>query len=175
MSAGSTSIDHAEAGTIGLVVCEMKGLFALNQCCGRLIGDDVLRLAAHQLLLAANQNGTVFRIGGDKFAVIVDRGNGDRLAKIVLAVRTFEFELSGLAHSHKIRLPAGFASLEAGEGFSSLLKRAWLRLHDSESPVKAAAAYQNPSVASWPESKLSTGQLALPSQRGLRLVGAADD
>jgi len=172
--AGAKSIERAAAGTIGLVICEVKGLSALRRCCGGPIGDDVLRLAAHRLLMAANQNGTVFRIGGDKFAVIVDRGNGDRLAGIVLAVRTFEFELSGLEHSHKIRLPAGFASLEAGEGFNSLVKRAIKRLRDNESPIKAAAIRQH-ADNSWPEPKLSTGQLALPRARALRLVGAADD
>ncbi len=174
IAAGANSIVNAEAGTIGLVLCEVKGLFALNQCCGRLIGDDVLRLAAHRLLVASDQNGAVFRIGVDEFAVLVNRINGDRLTKIVLALRTFEFELLGLEHAHRIRLPAGFASFEAGEGFSSLVKRARIRLSENESPVRPATSH-NPASISWPEPKLSTGELALPKPRTLRLLATADD
>jgi diguanylate cyclase (GGDEF)-like protein len=174
IAAGSKLIEDTDAGTIGLVLCEVRGLGELNECCGRLTGDDVLRLVAHQLVTAAKENGAVFRIAGDRFAVIVNRGNGDRLAKIVLAVRTFEFEFSTLAHTHKIRLPAGFASLEAGEGFSSLVKRTTVRLHENEAPVKAGLSNES-TEASWPDSKLSTGQLALPKSRTLRLLGTADD
>src|SRR5205814_3602563 len=106
-------------------------------------------------------------------AILVNRGSGDMLARIVLAIRTFEFELSSLEHSHKIRLPAGFASLEAGEGFSCLVKRARGRLRENEFPVRAAAS-PNLALPSWPEPKLSTGQLALPRPRALRPVGPAD-
>ena len=173
MSLGSSALSGAPTGSVGVVVCEIAGLTEINDCCGRLVGDDVLRLAAHQVRLAAGENGAAFRIGGSEFGVVIDRSSGERLAGLVVALREFELTLAMLGHSHEARLPAGFASAEAGEGFGSLIKRANQRRRETETPGKSRALPSLP--IAWPEPRLSTGQMALPAPGGLRLVTAIED
>jgi diguanylate cyclase (GGDEF)-like protein len=124
------SLTNARAGTIGVILYDVDGLKAINDDCGHQAGDELLRLASGHLGNATHQNGAAFRIGGDEFAVVVDRGDGSRLAELVRTIHTFKADFEACGHCHSVQMSAGYASVAEGESFDSLFRRADQRLRD---------------------------------------------
>src|SRR5262249_36047067 len=119
---------NAKAGRVGIILYDVDGLKSINDRCGHQSGDELLRLAGANLVMRSARAGTAYRIGGDEFAVLVDRRMGGRLARAVQSIRGFEAGFESCGHIHQVRLSAGYASITEGEGFDSLFRRADARL-----------------------------------------------
>ena len=134
---------NAKTGSAALVLLDVDRLKRLNDTCGHQAGDELIRLAGRQLLQAAGRNGTVYRVGGDEFAILVNRAGGSRLSPVLAALSSMERRFHTCNHAHEISLSAGYASCAEGERFESLFKRADQRLYQSKEPslqVQAAGA-----------------------------------
>jgi len=61
-----------------LVYIDLDGFKAINDRFGHSAGDDALQLVANALMAGVRESDTVARVGGDEFAVILNRA--DRIA-----------------------------------------------------------------------------------------------
>ena len=124
---------NAEAGAVALVLLDVDGLKGLNDQCGHQSGDELLKLAAGWMQRASNLGTTVYRIGGDEFAMLLVRARGARLASLVRRLAPFTTAFEACDHEHEVKMSLGYASCEAGEDFDSLFRRADQRLRDAKS------------------------------------------
>jgi diguanylate cyclase (GGDEF)-like protein len=69
------AISRASAGDahVAVLFCDLNGFKKVNDTSGHSAGDQVLRLAAVRLVNAVRTIDTVARIGGDEFAILVER------------------------------------------------------------------------------------------------------
>lgn len=69
------AISRASAGDahVAVLFCDLDGFKKVNDTSGHSAGDQVLRLAAVRLVNAVRSHDTVARIGGDEFAILVER------------------------------------------------------------------------------------------------------
>jgi diguanylate cyclase (GGDEF)-like protein len=72
--------------------------------------------------------GSVYRIGGDEFAVLVDRANGESAVPVLRRLEPFRSEFASCGHTHGVSVSYGFASALPGEHFAALFRRADERL-----------------------------------------------
>jgi diguanylate cyclase (GGDEF)-like protein len=125
MRRARTLLRHAKPGTRALVLIDIDGLKVLNDSCGHQAGDELLTAVAQRLGLT---NRYVYRIGGDEFAILIDRREGDALTASLELLQPFAMTFMTCGHEHKIGFTYGYASVEADEAFESLFRRADIRL-----------------------------------------------
>lgn len=78
---------NANFRSMGLAMCDLNGLKKINDLCGHHKGDEVIcRLAA--MLREAFGARSVFRIGGDEFAVLMPEVTEDRFQSALAAFRS---------------------------------------------------------------------------------------
>jgi diguanylate cyclase len=75
----------------GIVMIDLDGLKAINDCFGHRIGDAVLKEVATRIRTASRSSDTVARLGGDEFAVILNSVDGCR--DIDAAVQRFDDQI----------------------------------------------------------------------------------
>ncbi len=143
MAEAAGRLKGASAGSMALVLLDVDKLKRLNDACGHQAGDELIQEAALHLRRAAAKTAPVYRVGGDEFAILVDRSHGVQLSPILRALQAIEARFSACNHVHTIRMSFGYASCHQGETFESLFKRADQRLYES----KDSAADASPSVA----------------------------
>jgi diguanylate cyclase (GGDEF)-like protein len=69
---------------LGLLFIDIDSFKTINDRLGHLVGDQVLVMTAHRLLLSARSSDTVARIGGDEFVILCERL--DKPARDLLAL-----------------------------------------------------------------------------------------
>lgn len=57
--------------SVSVMVCDIDGLKIINDTLGHLAGDEIIRKPAAVLQDTCPNNATIFRMGGDKFLVII--------------------------------------------------------------------------------------------------------
>lgn len=123
----SRRLHRAKAGSIAMIILDVDGLKVLNDNCGHLSGDElIIRFA--QRLDAVAEPGAAYRIGGDEFALIIDRTRGESVTSLIEPLTAFDERFASCGHTHAIRASYGIASNQAGESFDRLFQRADLRL-----------------------------------------------
>jgi diguanylate cyclase (GGDEF)-like protein len=139
----------AKAGNIGLVLLDIDRLKRLNDTCGHQAGDELLIIAAHQLQRAAKDD-RIYRIGGDEFAIFVDRSRGGRLSRVIQALGSMDVEFRACNHVHSVSMSYGYASCTEGESFDSLFRRTDQRLYQQKETTadRRAAALAGASLVS---------------------------
>lgn len=112
-------------GTRSLVLFDVDGLKYINENCGHQAGDELLRAIGHRV---SDLQGAVFRIGGDEFAVLVDRAHGESAVPVLRRLEPFRRLFAACGHTHGVSVSYGFASALPGEHFGALFRRADERL-----------------------------------------------
>jgi diguanylate cyclase (GGDEF)-like protein len=107
------------------VLIDVDGLKALNDACGHQAGDELL-VAVGSLLSSSNVG--AYRIGGDEFALIVDRKQGATVSASLQRLKPFELDFASCGHRHRVGLTYGYASLHENESFDHFFRRADARL-----------------------------------------------
>ncbi len=113
-------IKKAKAGTLGLILLDVDGLKALNDTCGHQAGDELLEKVAKHI----SPQGKLFRIGGDEFAILVDRTAGQHMTALMQSLEPFTAKFASCAHSHEVRVSSGSTSNRENEKFQDLFRRA---------------------------------------------------
>jgi diguanylate cyclase (GGDEF)-like protein len=128
-------LKKAKAGSRGLVLIDIDGLKAFNDCCGHQAGDELLSAVADRLSLT---NRYFYRIGGDEFAILVDRTDGETLTASLQLLEPFNMTFVTCGHEHRVCFTYGYASIKQDESFDSLFRRADARLGEFKRQLYAS-------------------------------------
>lgn len=118
-------IRKATPGSASLVLVDVDGLKRINDDCGHLAGDELLEQVAQHL---ARMDSTVYRVGGDEFAILVDRKDGESVTALMRALTPLTHTFRTCGHEHVIQFSYGFASRREQESFEQVFSRADARL-----------------------------------------------
>jgi diguanylate cyclase (GGDEF)-like protein len=113
-------VRKAKAGTLGLILLDVDGLKTLNDTCGHQAGDELLEKMAKHI----DSRGKLYRIGGDEFAILVDRSVGQHMTELMQALEPFVANFEACGHSHEVRVSFGSTSNRENEKFEDLFRRA---------------------------------------------------
>ena len=112
-------------GSRSLVLFDVDGLKYINENCGHQAGDELLNAIGRR---DGDLKGSVYRIGGDEFAVLVDRANGESAVPVLRRLEPFRMTFDSCGHTHGVSVSYGFASALPGEHFAALFRRTDERL-----------------------------------------------
>jgi diguanylate cyclase (GGDEF)-like protein len=98
-----------------LVMLDLDRFKGVNDGLGHQAGDRLLRQVADAIVAASRETDSVFRYGGDEFAVLLPRTNGEEVGPIAERVRAAVASVVGPGSSWRGRARA----LEASAGTSS--------------------------------------------------------
>lgn len=113
-------IRKAKPGMLGLILLDVDGLKLLNDGCGHQAGDELLETVAKHI----EPSGKLYRIGGDEFAILVDRSAGQHMTSLMQALDPFIATFETCGHAHEIRVSFGSTSNRDSEKFQDLFRRA---------------------------------------------------
>jgi diguanylate cyclase (GGDEF)-like protein len=125
ISEAKSMLKHAKAGSRALVLVDIDGLKAFNNRCGHQAGDELLVAVADRLVA---ENRRVYRTGGDEFAILIDRMEGEAVTACLQLLEPFNMHFETCGHEHRVCFTYGYASINNNEGFESLYRRAELCL-----------------------------------------------
>jgi diguanylate cyclase (GGDEF)-like protein len=117
-----SALRHSRPASIGLIVFDVRGLKQVNDRCGHQAGDDLLVSVARRY---EGCGGKLYRIGGDEFAVLVMRANGETVSEVTRNLDepySAVFETCG--HEHEVHVSYGMTSNRHGDGFEPFFRRA---------------------------------------------------
>jgi diguanylate cyclase (GGDEF)-like protein len=113
-------IRKAKPGGLGLILLDVDGLKQLNDGCGHQAGDELLEKVAKHI----EAKGRLYRIGGDEFAILVDRTTGQHMTSLMQALEPFIATFDACGHAHEVRVSFGSTSNRENEKFQDLFRRA---------------------------------------------------
>lgn len=113
-------IRKAKPGALGLILLDVDGLKQLNDSCGHQAGDELLEKVAKHI----EAKGKIYRIGGDEFAILVDRTTGQHMTSLMQALEPFIDTFETCGHAHEVRVSFGSTSNRENEKFQELFRRA---------------------------------------------------
>ena len=116
-----TMLRTSRAGGLALVLLDVNSLKQVNDACGHLAGDELLVRLTGRL---APAGGAAFRIGGDEFALLLDRSAGASLTETLKPLQPFAPRFTACGHHHIIALSVGYASNQESDDLDSLFRRA---------------------------------------------------
>jgi diguanylate cyclase (GGDEF)-like protein len=118
-------LQRRKPGAIALVLLDVDGLKPLNDRCGHQAGDELIALVGRRL---AETHGAAYRIGGDEFAVLIDRASGEVLDSVLRHLEPFTERFETCGHEHQIGLSYGQARNRQNESIEDFFSRADARL-----------------------------------------------
>jgi diguanylate cyclase (GGDEF)-like protein len=118
----SAALKRARPASVGLVVFDVRGLKKVNDQCGHQAGDDLLVSVSRHF---EHRGGTLYRIGGDEFAVLVQRADGETVSSVTRSLEEpYVAEFGTCGHRHEVRVSYGMTSNRAGDTFEPFFRRA---------------------------------------------------
>jgi diguanylate cyclase (GGDEF)-like protein len=133
-------IRKAKPGSASLVLIDVDGLKKINDDCGHLAGDELLEQVAQHL---CRTNSTVYRVGGDEFAILVDRTNGESVTGLMRSLTPLSHIFRTCNHEHVIQFSYGFASRREDETFEQVFSRADARLRQFKHRLYSSGRLQD--------------------------------
>lgn len=101
--------DQQMNAPIAIIICDLDNLKKMNDSCGHRVGDVFIQESARLLTSVVDDEGSVSRIGGDEFAIVltdITQAQVDELlARIHIAIREF----NAAAGNFKISMSIGQA------------------------------------------------------------------
>jgi diguanylate cyclase (GGDEF)-like protein len=172
-SRAEASLQDAKLGSVAMVLLDVDGLKTLNDNCGHQAGDELLATVAAQLEAAVRLGGSLYRIGGDEFAVLIERAKGESVASLLMSIVPVAAAFESCGHEHTIRVSYGYASCRDNEDFDSLFKRADSRLNEAKQLLYASGDMPNRRRAAHRAEESAPEDAALSSR--LRLLPAVNE
>jgi diguanylate cyclase (GGDEF)-like protein len=121
----------------GLILADVDNFKTINSSGGHKAGDEVLRMIAAVLEGAVGNEGTVCRIGGDEFAVIVPEGDAPRLQRTAAKARAAIGSVDwNVLCEPRVTLSMGYATWEHVDGWKDVVVAADLALRASKDAGK---------------------------------------
>ncbi|MGK2878927.1 MAG: GGDEF domain-containing protein [Solirubrobacterales bacterium] len=131
--------DRADYRRGGLILADVDNFKTINSTGGHKAGDEVLRMIAAVLEGAVGDDGTVCRIGGDEFAVIVSEGDAPSLMRTAAKARAAIGAVDwNVLCEPDVTLSMGYATWEHVNGWKDIVIAADLALRTSKISGKDA-------------------------------------
>ena len=124
--ARDSSIDDRHGDHFTLILCDLDHFKTVNDTYGHLIGDHLLKAAAGALRQATREGDSIFRFGGEEFAILLphtELGHGREVAERILATIR-EIGIPCGDQTVRVTASAGVASHRRGETPAQWLARA---------------------------------------------------
>ncbi|MFX1736402.1 EAL domain-containing protein [Paraburkholderia sp. A1RI_3L] len=173
----------ANLGHLAILFIDLDDFKAVNDTLGHNAGDIVLQMTATRLAVAVGDAGTLSRIGGDEFVVVVKGDNVEKravdLAGAIAGVFSKPFEVRG--SSFVLHASIGIALYSvAHESEIDLLKKADLAMYSAKDAGKNCYQFYSPQLShradhlmKWEQQlrvALAEGQLFLAYQPKIDLA-----
>ncbi|WP_153102231.1 bifunctional diguanylate cyclase/phosphodiesterase [Paraburkholderia hayleyella] len=141
----------ANVGRLALLLIDLDNFKALNDALGHNAGDIVLQMTASRLASAVEGEGTLSRMGGDEFAVIVKSDavqvHSLKLAEAIVQAFAQPFAVHG-GNRFTLHASIGIALYSvANENEIDLLKKADLALYSAKTEGKNGYQFYAPSLS----------------------------
>jgi len=119
------AMHHAnrQGSQVGLIVCDLDKFKTINDTYGHQIGDDVLIQFANALRVCVRDSDSLFRFGGDEFAILIEDASKKSLNMIEKRIDQALSENPLLAKYH-IACSLGCTFMTRGDNEQSLFERA---------------------------------------------------
>ena len=121
---------RAGSGTLAMILLDVDDLKTVNDDCGHLAGDELLIGVSEYLLSISPSPNSLFRIGGDEFALLIDRTRGESVTAVIERLKPYRQHFRTCGHEHAVNVSFGFGSAGPNETFDGLFRRAAARLRD---------------------------------------------
>jgi diguanylate cyclase (GGDEF)-like protein len=126
----------AEGTHLALLLIDCNDLKAVNESYGYTCGDALLVYAATQIVKTVHHDGSVFRLAGDQFAVLIPGGSSKIISEIIKRINGL-FEQYPLRHGSEsipISITCGLSSTADGDipNGVSLLEKAVRVLYEAK-------------------------------------------
>jgi diguanylate cyclase (GGDEF)-like protein len=82
---------------VHVLYCDVDNFKMVNDRYGHAVGDIVLAGFAQRMLGTVRRGDTIARLGGDEFAVVIEDGDGERVAQRILDELDVPFDLEGMS------------------------------------------------------------------------------
>ncbi len=121
------SINQQEKGEHALCFIDLDQFKVINDTCGHIAGDELLRQLGKVLKKAVRRGDTLARLGGDEFGVLVEHCSLDQSQRVARelqnAVQEFQFSWEG--QSFRVGASIGLVAInETTPNLTELLKQA---------------------------------------------------
>jgi diguanylate cyclase (GGDEF)-like protein/PAS domain S-box-containing protein len=136
--------DHlADVLTVGhpaVIYCDLDDFKAVNDNLGHDAGDRVLREVAARLVTIAGASGTVARVGGDEFVVVLAPAPspGD-VERVLRNIATIDLRVPLGRDTVSIGVTAGVAHRQPGDTAQTLVQRADRAMYSAKAAAAATA------------------------------------
>lgn len=125
----------------GLILADVDNFKTINSSGGHKAGDEVLRMIAAVLDGAIGDEGTVCRIGGDEFAVIIEEGDAASVMRTAAKARAAIGSVDwNVLCEPNVTLSMGYATWEHVDGWKDIVVAADLALRTSKDAGKDAVS-----------------------------------
>lgn len=122
---------------IAVIVCDVNGLKIVNDTQGHAAGDKLIKDAS-AMICEHFIHGSVFRIGGDEFAVILHEKGYDTMQETLTAINR---EIEGNINLDKVVISIGYSVLkEEDEQLHDVFERADQMMYERKKELKAMGA-----------------------------------
>ncbi|WP_028506168.1 GGDEF domain-containing protein [Ruminococcus sp. FC2018] len=129
------SIEAGKNDEFGVIVCDINDLKKINDTVGHEEGDRYIRDGC-MMVCKKFAHSPVFRIGGDEFAVILERSDYDNREQLL---SEFNEQVEQNQRQKLVEVSAGMAVFEAGNdsSFSDVFERADKKMYERKKILKA--------------------------------------
>ena len=111
-----------------VLLLDLNGFKQLNDACGHLAGDEILKQFSAELKSGFRATDVVGRLGGDEFIVVLDGGLQDAGAQVERIARwvfgDYTIRLGDTSRKVAVSAAIGTAEWQAGDSLQTLLDRA---------------------------------------------------
>ncbi|MBB5960475.1 diguanylate cyclase (GGDEF)-like protein [Saccharothrix tamanrassetensis] len=130
-----------------LMFLDLDGFKTVNDRYGHAAGDRVLRGVAAHLDAVVTGRGTVARVGGDEFVVLLDRSDEQEAVAFAQEAVNLEFTVAG--DVVRVTASAGIMVVRRGYRAESLLHRADLAMYRAKATGRAHAVVYRDDLQDW--------------------------
>ena len=136
---------EASGKPTALVLCDVDKFKNVNDTCGHIGGDQVLKHVAALLMSTFRSDDFVCRIGGDEFAVIMVDASSEHKAVIAAKIDAINEQLADVAQEDmpKISISAGIAFADDKRTGGSLFNRADKALYYTKEHGRCGYTFYN--------------------------------
>jgi diguanylate cyclase (GGDEF)-like protein len=128
----------ATGSPLALIVLDVDGLKAVNDTRGHQAGDDHLTAVADELTKLLRARASVYRVGGDEFAVVLP---SERAWTALELTQGFQNALAAHAGPETLAVSAGIAEATGPRDVDSVIREADLALITAKRDAQSAVIY----------------------------------